>query len=546
MTKLSTLSAGDWISVAARRWGSTPCFVTPTGGDASGPTADAASRLGSVRSLTFAEVDRRVTRLARAMESRGIEQGQRVAICATDSIEHVEVVLACLKAGVVFVDLNYRLRPTELQNILDRCPVDGLFYSPRYVPELAEAASSLRPGALRCCLDPGTDGVTDWADAIAYEDLVDSGTDDAFPARSNGEDLVAIAFTSGTTGVPKGVLQSERMLRNIVHSGIREVRIFAGGVRYAGAPLFHVSGIGSILYAVASGCTSLILPQFEPQTVLDWMQFGGVTSCTLIPTMISSILALPQAHQHPFPTLRGIMYGGAPMTPTLLKATIDTFGCDLYNGFGAGTEAGGQTMLFPEDHVAALNGNEHLLSSIGKPILGVDLRLCDDDLNDVAPGQVGEIVTRSETVMSGYYEQPDLTARAVVDGWFRAGDMATMDDEGYLYLATRKADMIIRGGENVYPVEIESTLAAHPAVRGVAVVGVPDEHWGEVVAAAVVIEGDDVPADDLRTFCHERLASYKVPTHVVTFDHLPTNATGKFAKTEIRRLVLERLEILDA
>ncbi len=545
MSKLSTLSAGDWISVAARRWGTMACFVTPTAPPAPSALPDQ-SRLGEVRSLSFAEVDERVTRLARAMEAAGIGKGDRVAICATDSIEHVEVLLACLKAGVVFVDLNYRLRPAELANIVSRCPVAGVFYSSRYESILHEATDGAGP-ALRCRLDDPQPGEGDqaWTDSVRYEEFLAGGSSEPFAARANGEDVVAIAFTSGTTGIPKGVIQSERMLRNIVYSGIREVRIMPGGVRYAGAPLFHISGIGSILYAVAGGCTSLILPQFDAQTVLDWMQFGGVTSCTLIPTMISSILALPQSHEHPYPTLRGIMYGGAPMTPTLLKATIETFDCDLYNGFGAGTEAGGQTMLFPEDHLAALEGKEHLLSSIGKPILGVDLRLCDDDLNDVAPGEIGEIVTRSETVMSGYYEQPELTARAVVDGWFRAGDMAWMDDEGYLYLATRKADMIIRGGENVYPVEIESTLAAHPAVQAVAVIGAPDEHWGEIVAAAVVLD-QPVSEDELRAFCHERLASYKVPAHVIAFDRLPTNATGKLAKTEIRRLVLDRLEIVDA
>ena len=205
--------------------------------------------------------------------------------------------------------------------------------------------------------------------------------------------------------------------------------------------------------------------------MLWWLQHGGITGCTLIPTMISAILALPAARQHPYPALQSMMYGGAPMTPALLREIIDTFECDLFNGFGAGTEAGGQTMLFPEDHVDALNGKEHLLGSIGKPIMGVDLRLCDDELRDVPPGEIGEIVTRSETVMSGYYDQPELTARSVVDGWFRAGDMAWMDDEGYLYLATRKADMIIRGGENVYPVEIESVLVDHPDVREAVVVG---------------------------------------------------------------------------
>jgi len=285
-----------------------------------------------------------------------------------------------------------------------------------------------------------------------------------------------------------------------------------------------------------------VLPQFDAETVLWWLQDGGITGCTLIPTMISAILALPGARQRPYPRLESMMYGGAPMTPALLREIIDTFGCDLFNGFGAGTEAGGQTMLYPEDHVAALNGKEHLLGSIGKPIMGVDLRLCDDLLNDVPRGEIGEIVTRSETVMSGYYDQPELTARSVVDGWFRAGDMARMDDEGYLYLATRKADMIIRGGENVYPVEIESILLDHPTVRDAVVVGLPDDHWGEVVGAAVLLEdGAALDVEALRAFCRERLASYKVPEHVGAFTDLPKNATGKYLKGEVADLLMLEL-----
>lgn len=201
-------------------------------------------------------------------------------------------------------------------------------------------------------------------------------------------------------------------------------------------------------------------------------------------------------------------------------------------------------MLFPEDHRLALAGRPELLQSIGRPILGVDLRLCDDQLNDVAPGEVGEIVTRSETVMSGYLDQPELTARSIVDGWFRAGDMASADADGYLFLATRKADMIIRGGENVYPIEIESTIADHPKVFEVAVIGLPDQHWGEIVGAAVVARpGDVIDPEEIRTLCRSRLASYKVPEHVFCFDELPKNANGKFDKRAIQAWAVERLTV---
>ncbi len=499
------LAAGDWIDLGARRWPDQRCLVS------------------GERSQTFAETARRVNALAAGMAEQGLQSGDRVAVLATDSIEHVELILACLKAGVTFCDLNFRLRPAELDNIVGRAGVAGIFHSSRYGDVVDDLAR--------------THGLRSWTlDGPDYRDLLTSGSAGSAPthARARGEDIVSIAFTSGTTGTPKGVLQSERMIRNIVYSGIREIDIRPGGFRYSGASLFHISGIGSVLYALAGGCGSLILEQFDAPQVLEWMQSGGLTHCTLIPTMISSLLALPGARSGSYPALRSIMYGGAAITPALLRDVIATFGCDLYNGFGAGTEAGGQTMLSAADHRRAMDGAEHLLGSIGMPILGVDLRLCDDQLRDVPQGEVGEIVTRSETIMSGYLDQPDLTARSIVDGWFRAGDMASMDADGYLFLATRKADMIIRGGENVYPNEIESVLADHPAVAAAAVVGVPDDHWGEVVGAAVVLrDGERLEPEALQAYCRERIASYKVPQEIRFLPSLPTNATGKVVKSAL-------------
>ena len=493
------LAAGDWIDAGRRRWPGAPCLVT------------------EARSQSFAETAQRVDRLAGGLLAAGLRKGDRLAIVATDSIEHVELILACLKTGVVFCDLNFRMRRPELENVMAAARPKGIFWSERYADDVA--------GLI------GDDAVIASDLGQGLESLI-AGSDGSglSHAAARGEEIVSVAFTSGTTGVPKGVLQSERMLRNIVYSGIREIDIRPGGFRYSGASLFHISGIGSVLYAIAGGCASLLLDQFDAPQVLRWMAEGGLTHCTLIPTMISSILDLPEIDGMQFPALRSIMYGGAAITPALLRRMIDVFDCDLYNGFGAGTEAGGQTMLGAAEHRRAIAGDEHLLGSIGTPILGVDLRLCDAELNDVAPGEVGEIVTRSETVMSGYLDQPELTARSLVDGWFRAGDMAYADDEGFLYLATRKADMIIRGGENVYPNEIESVLAEHASVAAVAVVGVPDEHWGEVIVAAVVLRHHDVESVELQQWCKSRLASYKVPERIEFVAALPTNANGKVEK----------------
>ncbi|MQA03262.1 MAG: AMP-binding protein [Streptosporangiales bacterium] len=235
-------------------------------------------------------------------------------------------------------------------------------------------------------------------------------------------------------------------------------------------------------------------------------------------------------------TLESIGYGAAPMSPALLRRALDVFDCDFMNMFGAGTEAGLQTVLTPEDHRRALAGEEHLLGSIGKAGMGVALRLCDDDLNDVPDGTVGEIVTRSDACMSGYLDQPEETAKVLVDGWFRGGDLAYRDADGFLYLSGRKNDMIIRGGENIYPIEIEDVLSSHPAIHEVAVVGVPDERWGEVVRAHVVVaEGAAFDEDDVRAYARQRLAGYKVPAIFQVDTDFPRNASGKVLKRALRK-----------
>ena len=521
------LAVGDWITAAARKWPKTDCFIYPTFEKSS--TLDYESR-------TFEEVNLRVTRLARAFETYGLRKGDKIAILAVDSMNHIEVILACAKTGIICCDLNFRLRDLEIANILSQSSIKALFLDSRYF-EIYERIKELTPEFNFVCVISGSKGT------LKLHEMIDSETDKSeFTARIHGEEILSIMFTSGTTSLPKGVLQSERMMRNIVYSFNREIRISPGGRQYSGASIFHISGICSILHALLAGRTSLILPQFDALTVQNWLARGEITSCTLIPTMISAILEMPGAELESYESLESILYGGSSMTPSLLRRMMMVFKCDLYNGLGAGTEAGIQTMLYPEDHRAALHSKPELFSSIGKPIMGVDLRLCDSELNDVGVGEIGEIVTRSETIMSGYLNQPELTAHSIVDGWFRAGDMAWRDSDGYLYLASRKSDMIIRGGENVYPVEIESVISDHPDVIEVAVVGIPESHWGEIIGAAIVLRaGSTANPADIKALCKSRLASYKVPEHVLFFETLPKNSTNKLVKSKITGLFIERL-----
>ncbi|MGY1716507.1 class I adenylate-forming enzyme family protein [Geodermatophilus sp. SYSU D01106] len=516
--------AGQFLALSAARHPDRPCLV-----------------FGDGSSRSFAETDRRVDRLVDALARAGIGHGDRVAIVAVDGGGYVEVLLACMRAGVTYVPLNNRLADDELLTLLRRAAPAALFASERYLPTVTALAPQVGSVRLVCAFDgPPADGSLPDG-VVGYEDLLASGE----PVRTDvpvaDDDVLGLAFTSGTTGLPKGVLQSQRMVKALFTNMSIDYEIAPDEFRYTASPLFHIAGQGMVLMHVWRGFPTLVLPQFDPATVLRWMQGGQLTGAFLVPTMISTLLEHPDVRAGDYSSLRSIIYGGAPMSPALLERAMATFGCDFINAFGAATEGGLQSVLGSADHRRAAAGATHLLGSIGKPAYGVELRICDETGREVPRGEVGEIVTRSDAVMNGYLEMPDQTAEAIRDGWFWGGDLARMDDEGYLYLAGRSKDMIIRGGENIYPVEIESVLADHPSVAQVAVVGRPDDHWGEVVVA--VVTGDPGgPAPDpetLREHCRGRLAAYKVPAEVVVVPEMPLNASGKILKRRLREQLRE-------
>lgn len=479
---------------------------------------------------TFDQTNARVNRLVSALTAQGVGPGDRLAVFSLDSHRYVEIVLAALKLGAVYVPLNYRLRRSEIDVLVGRAAPVVFFYDIRY-EDLLEGLPE-RHDSIRLYLSmnerPGES-------LSEYESLLMAGVELEPPVVATDSDIIGLAFTSGTTGLPKAVLQSQRMIKAIVAEQLLEYRCRADDVRYSAAPTYHITGICQMLMGIAGTFPSLVVPQFDARTTLDFLIQDKLTAVFLVPTMISTLLQLDGVEDHRYERLRLMYYGAAAMSPTLLGRAMSIFDCDFLNAFGAGTEAGLQAVLTPEDHRRALDGSPELLGSIGQPAYGVALRIVDDELNDVPIGTVGEIATRSDMLMDGYLDMPEETDRCFHGGWFRAGDLAYMDKSGYLYLAGRGKDMIVRGGENIFPLEIETVLAEHPAVSQSAVVGVPDEHWSEIVRAWVALKpGAQVSTDELAAHCADRLAKYKVPSEFRFVDELPTNASGKILKRVLR------------
>ncbi|MDA0160352.1 AMP-binding protein [Solirubrobacter ginsenosidimutans] len=495
----------EFLPLSARRSPDSVCMELPDG-----------------TRFTFEATNARVNRLANALAEDGIGHGSRVALMGVDSHRYFEACMAIMKLSATMVPLNFRLRRREVDTLLAKAEPAVLLHSDRYT-ELLEGIAESQPTLRQViCFEDG------------YEDVLTRGaeTEPSNP-RPDENDIAALAFTSGTTGLPKGVQQSFGMLTRLVSNNCIDYGPRSDDFWYCASPLFHVAGLAFPMMGIALGYRSLILPQFGAETVLRHIdREDGLTAVFLVPTMIASVLGVPGAREADWSRLRLISYGSAPMSPALLTDVMNLAGCDFLNCFGAGTEAGSQTTLGPGEHRRALAGATHLLGSIGKPAFGVELRLCDFDGNDVPRGEVGEIVTRSTTVMNGYLDMPEETDRVFIgDGWFRGGDLAYMDDEGYLFLKGRSKDMIIRGGENIYPVEIEHVLAEDPRIEYSAVVGVEDEHWGQTVRAWVLpVAGATITADELTELCTRNLAKYKVPDEFVFVDDLPRNASGKVLK----------------
>lgn len=484
---------------------------------------------GPVR-LSYAELDEQSDRLAAALRRLGLGRGDRVATLAANRAELVVTEVALYKAGLTRAPINARLGTGEVNQLLTESDARVLLTDAAHL----EAARAAVPGTgVQSVL--GYDGPSDLGPG--YAETLAATAPEPVEAECSETDIAVLHFTSGSTGKLKAAIQTYgnrlALLRKSVMSPA--TRIGPGDRQILAGPVTHASGMPLMGIFFAGGC-AVVLPRWDAAEFLATIQRERATHAFVVPTMVNTVLALPTARDYDVSSLRQLIYGAAPMSPARIRAAWELFGPVLSQGFGCGETTSGVLFLSAEDHRRAIDGgDEELLLSCGRPLAEAEVRIVDDSGTPVADGEIGEIVVRGPDVVPGYYNAPDLTAESFRDGWFHTGDLARRRSDGYVFIVDRKKDMIISGGFNIYAVEVESVLHQHPDVYEAAVVGVPDEQWGEAVKAVVVPRAGAVLDEaEVVDFCAERLARMKKPRSVDVVAALPHNPNGKIDRRAIR------------
>ena len=471
------------------------------------------------RSVTYRDLDRRVNRLANALDGMGLAAGDRVAALMLNSIEYIELLFACAKKGLVFVPLNFRLSVPELQFILGDCTPRALFFDPVFGKQ-AEALSASVPSLVNRTAVPLAGGGE-------YDALLERWPEtEALDERHGGDDLLLIMYTAGTTGRAKGVMLSHH------NCFFQTINGWAFGnspdaVTLVVLPLFHVGGLnGSVTPMIHIGATTILIPKFDPADVLELVERWKVVGIMAVPTVYQMLLDHPDFGRRDLSSLEVLLSGGAPLPHALLEAYHGR-GFEMRQGYGLTEASPGVTGMGPGDC-------RRKPGTVGKRCLYTEVEVMDDEGRILSPGQTGEVVARGPNIMLGYWNLPEETAKTIVDGWLRTGDLGRFDEDGFLTIVGRKKEMIISGGENVYPAEIEQLLTNHPDVGMAAVVGIKDPMWGEVPVAFVTPAPGRTPVPEaILDYLGPRLARYKVPRQVHVRDVLPISAAGKILKRQL-------------
>lgn len=476
------------------------------------------------KSFTYEQFNARVNSLVNALSDMGIRKGDRLAILAENCHQQREVYVAGMKSGFAVVPLNYRLTEAEISYIINDSKPTTIVVQDKYIDTITSICSGAIPNKNFVCLGQCRDKMA------SYEHLVLAYPPDEPRVDVMEEDLLLIMYTSGTTGQPKGVMITRRNLFVQLSRTERMLGDLSDRIYLSVMPLHASAGSLFDLSYFTSGATIVTLEGFKPSTVLEAIEKHRVTDIFLVPTAINFLLNDPAFGKHDISSLKRVIYTGAPMPTELLQKAIGALGNIFVQTYGS-TEAMIISMLAEEDHAI----DSKRITSVGKPVLDVKARVVDENGRERPTGEIGEIVVKSDRVMKGYLGLPEATSEVLKGGWFHTGDIGAIDKEGYMYILDRKKDMIISGGFNIYPTEIENIISKHPAVLEVAVIGVPDPRWGESIKALVVKkQGATCSEEEIIELCKNNLASYKKPNSVEFLESLPKTITGKILKRELR------------
>lgn len=484
------------------------------------------------RRITYLDAQLQVNRIANALVSAGLGVNDRIAILSKNSIEYILLYFACAKAGVVPVPLNFRLAPAEWLYILNDSEAKLVFAADGFGTEV-DTVRGQAPFARQYIAIDG-EGKEGWRDFQGW--IADESPNFDERGISPDHDLFQL-YTSGTTGHPKGAIITHRAaVAHLQQIGILH-EIPRGERGLMVAPVFHVAAANAGAFPViAAGGSLCILSDFKPAEVVRVLSEEQIGFAVLIPAMIQMCLVqVPDVAERTFPSLRLIHYGASAIAEQTLRRALDIFRCEFSQGYGMTEMTAAITNLTPADHRRALEHKPQLLLSAGRATLGTQIRIVDLEDNALPSGTIGEIAVRGPQMMKGYWKQPEATAHTLRGGWMHTGDAGILDKDGYLFIQDRVKDMIVSGGENVYPRVVEDVLYKHPAVADVAVIGVPDEKWGEQVKAIVVLRGEmNVDADELLEFCRGKLGGFERPRSVDFVSQLPRTPSGKILKRVLR------------
>ncbi|MCY1672538.1 fatty acid--CoA ligase [Novosphingobium sp. SL115] len=485
---------------------------------------------GPDRLLTYAGLEEATARVATGLAAMGLGKGDRIAWFGKNATLYFTLFFAAARLGVVMVPIGWRLAPAEAKWIAQDAEARAMFLGEGF-EDLAASFAEI-PTVERCFTQSEAWG---WIDGTAPAPFEAAGPDDA----------VLQLYTSGTTGNPKGAVLSNRNLFGLRKQSLGSDQPYAAMTDdeaiLVAMPCAHIGGTGLGVMAIGAGLPGIVLAEFEPRAVFDAVEQKGVTRFFIVPAALQMLLNHPDCAQVDFSRLKYIIYGASPIPLVLLRECIAMFSADFIQAYGMTETTGTICMLPPEDH--DVNGNQRMRSA-GKPLPGVEVRVIDENGKALGPNEIGEIQTRSSNNMLGYWKLPEATAKTLSnDGWIATGDAGYLDDDGYVYMHDRIKDMIISGGENVYPAQVESAIYGHPDVLEVAVIGVPDERWGEAVKAVCVPKpGHTVDPQSVIEWTRERLAGFKVPKSVDVIEALPRNPSGKILRRSLREPYWQGLE----